>query len=372
MLYLPVLLLLFYLYAFWRLGKGLLQLPQPVNDQSLPHVTVIVSMHNEESNARSCLDALLKQEYPADKLDFIIINDRSSDATGEILDRSAKNEPRLTILHQTKVTDGFAPKKQAIDTAVRKAKGEIILLTDADGRPGTKWVRETVRYFTPETGLVIGYAPYTTAPPFRRWYFQLAALEYFTHAAVAAATTGLGYPATCVGTNMAYRRELFLQLDGFGPFKSYLSGDDDLFLQRVREETDWKIHYAASPECHVQNAPPNSWKKFYHQRIRYASKGFVYPFPLKLALTGFYLLNLGTLIVISGSLFGWFQPLAGIGLWGIKLAGEIRFMRAAMQRLHDERHLSWLLPGGFLLMPYIVWFGFMAQIQRFEWAGMRG
>ena len=234
-------------------------------------------------------------------------------------------------------------------------------------RPGTQWLRTMVRYFDDTTGMVIGYAPYSGSGTVS----HILALEYFTHALVAAATTGLGLPMTCVGTNLAYRKNVYQQLNGFGRFRYYHSGDDDLFMQRVRDETPFAITYAYDPKCHVENAPPASFAQFFHQRLRYASKGFLYPRKISILLILTFLFNLQFVILgVLGFIIPFFAQLFLLGL-GIKIAGECVVMIKAKRILGEKRNL-WLLPLLSLLhIPYVVFFALFSQVLSYEWAGKR-
>ena len=55
------------------------------DESNYPSVSVIVSARNEEKNISSCIESLLKLDYPREKLEIIIINDRSTDKTGEVI-----------------------------------------------------------------------------------------------------------------------------------------------------------------------------------------------------------------------------------------------------------------------------------------------
>ena len=365
-----VVLVLAILYGAGLMGlrRGFKRLDYP-SSSDLPRVSIVVSFHNERRHVKACLRCLLRQDYPQEQLEIIAVDDRSTDGTGAVLDELVTQHPRLQVIHIDDLQPQFAPKKRAIDQAIRNATGEIVLLTDADGRPGKQWVREMVRLFSPETGMVLGYAPYTTRAPYHRWIHHVLALEYFSHAAIAAATTGLGYPVTCVGTNLAYRKRVFLDLNGFGPFRHIHTGDDDLFLQRVREETRWQIRYATDPRTFVYNFPPDSFTQFYHQRLRYASKGFYYPVKVTAILIGYYLLNLLLFLGIP------FVAFTGQPIWpfilalSFKAAGEWRFLHAACRRFSSCSILKYFPLAFVLHVPYVVYFGLLGQFQKFQWGG---
>ena len=332
-----------------------------------PFVSVIVSAHNEEKHLPACLEHLSRQVYPADKLEFIIVDDRSVDATAAIIDRYSERDKRFKRISITDRLPDFAPKKRAIDTAIRQAQGEIILFTDADGRPGPRWVKGMMSYYDKDCQMVIGYAPYTVKPA-GHLVKQILALEYLSHAAVAAATCGLGFPVTCVGTNMSYRKQLYMDIDGFGKYKPFISGDDDLFLTRVRESGQYTIRYAAQPDTHVYNDPPRLWGQFLHQRMRYASKGFSYPSRVTAGLTAYFLFNAMMLTGLVGWIFNsdWFFPV--LLSYAVKSAAEIVFMRKAAQTLNDTRFIQRIPLAQILHIPYVVIFGLLGQFKRFRWA----
>ncbi len=367
--YLIILFILTFVYAagLWYLSNGFNQIKKQGRTDSKPMVSVIVSAHNEETHLPGCLECLQAQEYPPEKVEFLIVDDRSTDATGAVTDRFAEQDTRFRPISIKDRRPDFAPKKRAIDTAIRHARGEVILLTDADGRPGPNWVSGIVSYFTEQTDMVIGYAPYTVKPA-GHFTKSLLALEYLSHAAVAAATCGLGFPVTCVGTNMGYRKKLYTEIGGFGEYKPFISGDDDLFLTRVREAKQYTIRYADTPDTHVYNDPPQLWSKFLHQRMRYASKGFSYPKKVTAGLLAYYLFNLFMLVGLLGFLFvpTVFYPV--LAAYGIKSVAEFYFINLAGKTLHDTRFISRIPLVQVLHIPYVVVFGFLGQFKRFRWA----
>mgnify|MGYP001026925686 CR=1 FL=1 len=95
-----------------------------------PRVSVIVAARNEERNIREALQSLLGLEYPDYQL--IVVDDRSEDATGTILDRMAGADRRLKVIHLDTLPAGWLGKNHALWTGSRQADGEILLFTDAD------------------------------------------------------------------------------------------------------------------------------------------------------------------------------------------------------------------------------------------------
>ena len=93
-------------------------------------VSVIVAASNEAETIEAALESILRLKYPA--LEIIAVDDRSLDATGDILDRIAGQDPRLHVLHITELPDGWLGKVHAMEQGRRRSSGEWLLFTDAD------------------------------------------------------------------------------------------------------------------------------------------------------------------------------------------------------------------------------------------------
>lgn len=335
---------------------------------SIPNfISVVVCARNEEKNLPGLFSRLEQQITDNLDVEFIIVNDRSKDKTADLIEQQVKKDSRFKTVHINDRQTGFAPKKRAIDKAIKIAKGDLILLTDADGRPQKSWIQCMVNYFNNGADMVIGYAPYSVSSN-DGIIKKMLALEYFSIAVIAAATSQLGYPITCVGTNMAYRKKVYQATDGFGKFKAFISGDDDLFLTLVRENGNYNIVYAADSFCHVYNAPPKTWSQFVNQRLRYASKGFNYPWKVTLSLALYVIYNI---ILFSGFIIGlfynWTFLIVFILIVFVKAFFEYKFLRKAGKVLNDSRFINYYFLTAVLHIPYVIFFGIFSQFKFFKW-----
>ena len=120
-----------------------------------PYVSVLIPAHNEELVIGQLLGALLKVNYPADRLVVIPINDRSQDRTAEIIDDYARRFPdRIKPFHRK---EGKPGKAAALQDAMRFVKSEIFLVFDADYIPGRGLIKQLVApFFDPGVGAVMG------------------------------------------------------------------------------------------------------------------------------------------------------------------------------------------------------------------------
>ena len=102
----------------------------PLEGDALPSVSVIIPACDEEQGIASALTSVLTLDYP--NLEIIVLNDRSSDATPQILDRMAAEDPRLRVIHISELPAGWLGKNHALHLGAAQAKGEYLLFTDAD------------------------------------------------------------------------------------------------------------------------------------------------------------------------------------------------------------------------------------------------
>ena len=100
------------------------------NNFNFPKLTIIVTACNEENSIEPAIRSILNQEYP--DFDVIAVDDRSTDSTGEILNRLELNFDNLKILHIRELPENWLGKVHALNAACRQAEGEWILFTDAD------------------------------------------------------------------------------------------------------------------------------------------------------------------------------------------------------------------------------------------------
>lgn len=107
--------------------------------ESLPLISVIIPARNEARNIRWCIQALLNQTYL--NYELIIVDDRSSDATPQILAELSTNNPRLQVIHGSELPPGWAGKPHALVQGAAVAHGEWLCFMDADtfANPDLLW-----------------------------------------------------------------------------------------------------------------------------------------------------------------------------------------------------------------------------------------
>lgn len=119
-------------WSLWRIAA----LPMPAAPGPLPSLSIVVPACNEADNIEAALRTLLAQDYPG--LQVIVVNDRSTDATGAIADAIAAGDARVRVVHITELPAGWLGKTNALRAGAEAATSDFILFADADVhfRPG--------------------------------------------------------------------------------------------------------------------------------------------------------------------------------------------------------------------------------------------
>jgi len=332
------------------------------DESALTTVSVLIPCRNEAENILPLATALENQDYPSTSLEIIWIDDHSADQTSDLIReiRSPSCRHRLITLHSD--TKG---KKAALQAGMKAAKGEIILLTDADSRPGPEWVSAMVRFML-TTGTDLAAGPVVLSPA-NRWHEQLQKLEFMSLVASSAGAAGIGLPFMIQGPNIAIRaseyRDSVSQLD-----RRFLSGDDVFLLQAMKKKGNRKIRYNLDRRALVESKPAASLMKFLWQRHRWASKARGYTDPAMVGITiTVFLANLTILVTCLAAVAGgmsWWLPAA---LFIVKSLADLSLLIRASGFFKSAGLLIWFLPVQILYPAYIVVTAIWAMTGQVRW-----
>lgn len=352
--------------------SGWMSLPPAVSQPgsiAVSRFSIIVPARNEEQYIGSCIQSLLAQDYPASMFEILVVDDHSSDQTPDIVKSIGDKRVRLLSLEDL-LPDGHVNsyKKKAIETAIGLASNEIIVATDADCRVPPGWLAAI------NSAIVQKNAAFLAMPvvldsngSFLQDFQQL---DFLTLQGITGASVHRRFHSMCNGANLAYSKSVFHEVGGFEGVDEIASGDDMLLMHKVFMNHPEAVFFIKSPELIVASRSADSWKGFFRQRIRWASKAGKYKDRrIFFALLLVYLFNFNFLVlVVSGIFYTWHWYLLA-GLLLSKTAIELCFLFSVAGFFELKRKLiQFPIMQPFHIL-YTIIAGFLGSISKYEWKG---
>jgi cellulose synthase/poly-beta-1,6-N-acetylglucosamine synthase-like glycosyltransferase len=349
---------------YWRVWK---RIPEYQGATKIPQtkMSVIIPARNEEENIGNLLTALKVQSYPKDFFEIIVVDDHSTDNTANIV-KEFSNVRLITL----KENDLNSYKKKAIETGIAAATGDLIVTTDADCLPPENWLK-IIAAFYEEKKTVFVVAP--VVMNCNSSILQiLQALDFLVLQGVTGAVVHKNKMSMCNGANLAYEKKVFYEVGGFEKIDHIASGDDMLLMHKITKKYPDRVDYLKSKDAIVQTAPMKTWKEFFNQRIRWASKAKHYDdkriLPVLLLV---YLFNLLFPVLLIAGFYNNTYWLFALSYWIMKTLIELPFFISLAGYFDKQWAINWF----FLFQPlhifYTILAGALGQFGKYEWKGRK-
>ncbi|MEL6471738.1 MAG: glycosyltransferase [Cyanobacteria bacterium J06623_4] len=233
-----------------------------------PSVSVIVPIYNGEQDLPGLLSALLAQTYPADKVEYLLVDNGSSDRTPQILADAVTDFETAGLsfkpLSQTDIQSSYAAR----NTGICAATGEFLAFTDADCHPTPVWLAELMQPFrNPQVGLVAGEIEALPGNTLLERYADDKDILSQTHT--------LNHPFCPYGqtANLGIRVSAIAQVGLFRPHLT-TGGDADI-CWRIQKEgkgpnsTDGPWQIRSAPQAIIRHHHRQTLKELHSQWYRY-------------------------------------------------------------------------------------------------------
>jgi len=228
-----------------------------------PSCTILIPAHNEEVVIANTIAAMLKLQYPKDKLKIMVINDGSKDRTKEIIEEYAAKDSRV-VLYDVPLGQGGKGKSRALNLGVKQVKSEVIAIYDADNTPDPMALHYLVASLVSnkELGGVIG--KFRTVNKSRNLLTRFINIETLSfQSMLQAGRWQLHNIATLPGTNFVMWKWLIDELEGWD--EEALTEDSELSIRIY--ELGYKIKFL--PYAITYEQEPEEWKVWIKQRVRW-------------------------------------------------------------------------------------------------------
>lgn len=332
-------------------------------------VSVVIAVRNEEKNIEHLLQDISRQDYSKEDVEVIIVDDQSVDKTVGIIERFMKEWPRMDIKLFTSDKEG---KKSALSQGIKNTKGELVVTTDGDCRMGSLWLGKLVSFYKKHNcKLIMAPVVYQNEKGFNQKFFSL---DFMSLVAVGGGSTGIGLPFMGNGANLAFEREAWLKISTLTGGKQFASGDDVFLVQgMVKNFGSPFVRFIKDPSAMVTTNPPENFKEFLSQRIRWASKakGYRMLWPV-LVSTIVFLFNVFIVSAFFAILFKpWFFLIFCLFVL-LKMVVDYPLLKNFASFAGKKKLLSMLFPFEFIYPFYVVIAAIAGLFFRFEWKGRRG
>lgn len=334
--------------------------------------SVIIPARNEQDSIQGCIESIVNGTYDKALYEVIVVDDFSTDKTGEILRSLQSKYPDLIKVIDLSVVLDSRPinayKKKALALAIEASGGNWILTTDADCILPPRWLEYYNSYIL-DTGKRFVAAPVRFIDT-GSFVSKFQCLDFLSLQGVTGAAVGAGLMSMCNGANLGYEKDFYQQVNGFEGIDQLASGDDMFLMQKMQDHAPGSAGYLFAEGAIVDTLPMPDWRSFINQRIRWASKAGAYKdWKIKLVLLIVYLLNLSLVVLFF---LGLFTPLIFLK-WLILLVAkyllEFYFMWRVAGFFKQRSLMGWFLIMQPLHLVYTVVAGWLGLFGKYQWKG---
>lgn len=323
-------------------------------EEELPSVSVIVAARNEEGSIAACLESLNKLIYPENKIEKIIVDDSSTDCTGELIKNFIIDKPYFKLLQlEEDIDEKLKGKVRAMSEGIKISSGEIILTTDADCVVNPLWAKTIVSYYVGNVGIVNGF----TTQSVKNSFSGMQAIDFIYLLFIAAGTINLGKPVSCIGNNMSFRKKAYEEVGGFENLPFSVT-EDFLLLNSIHKLKKYDIIYPLNRDSLVISKPALSFGELFNQKKRWAVGGINTP-PIGLGLM---------LCSFLANLFLLLTPFFFSAVWMylafFKVTIDFFVLLPVHQRLGLQKNLKYFLVFEIYYIIYVVALPFVVLFSK--------
>ena len=334
--------------------------------------SIIIPFRNEAENLPDLLKSIELLQYPKHLFEIIFVDDDSDDNSVTILKHFINSRPldcaqgNMLIIKSERHSN--SPKKDALTTAIKKAKYDWIITTDADCILPKCWLGsfdEFIQKTNPKC--IVAPVAYVKQKLFLH-KFQL--LDILSLQGATIGGFGINKPFLCNGANFAYQKALFKELNGFNGNTNIASGDDIFFLEKVLKSYPKQLDYLKCEQAIVTTISQPTWKHLLSQRIRWAAKTSAYNNWFG-KLAGLIVLLMNALIIIGLllSVLSVFNYKIWLYTLIIKLSIDF-FLIYKSANFFNQKNILTSYFLCFLVYPFFsVYVAFISVFSNYKWKG---
>jgi cellulose synthase/poly-beta-1,6-N-acetylglucosamine synthase-like glycosyltransferase len=338
---------------------GLRRKQDRISDFSELFVSVIIAARNEETNLPNCLESAANQTYRTSQYEIIVVNDGSTDGTETVCQNFIQRYPHIKLVRVQEDTY-LRGKANALAQGIDAAKGEIILITDADCTVPRTWVEYTAKRYAANIGLIGGFTLQKAVTPFE----GMQSLDWAFILGVAAATAGLKHPLGSIGNNLSFRKSAYDHIGGYRELKFSVT-EDYTVVQAIVGSRKWQYCYPIDPKHLVESKPCPNFRSLFHQKHRWGKGG------LDMKIAGFAVMAIGFFMHLSPFIMlYWGGVVQAATALMIKFIADYIFLYKILKQLDRTDELRWFYWFELYFFIYVVFLPFLVFFGgKVKWKG---
>lgn len=316
-------------------------------EKDYPSVSLLFNIVGEWDALKRNLPAFLEQEYKGQYNVIIVI--REGDEETESVSKLYENDPRVYCTYVPKSSRYMSKPKLAVTLGCKASKSDWILMADITAMPSSNnWLTSMVGNIKDGTDIVLGYCKYDSHMSALRRFAKLHTFAYLVK------TRG-GIPYRSIGNNILFRREMFMEQDGYRGNLKYIGGEYDFIVNKFATAKNTTTTLDRDTWLLAEIPTDKSWRNamlFYQETRKHLkhSKRHRLPYMIDMGALYFTFASALGLLVASVLLKNWI--VLGASILALIIAITLRtYFAKRFAKAMDERIPAWSVVPLELLMP---------------------
>ena len=311
------------------------------------------------------------QDYDPRFYEIIVVDDHSEDATEQVV-RKFKNKNHPLNIELISLRGYEESKKTALQRGIKQARGEVIIMTDADCRAGKKYLSTVNEYYRrKQPRLMVGPVKMNYK---KSVFSKIQALEFLSLIFTAGGSSKTVGAMMANGANLIADRKVFSKkMNGDIFLEKYASGDDMFLLNFVKKTYGVSsVLFIKHIDAIMETTTAGNFYDFIIQRKRWVSKSKSYTDPW-LVITALFVLLIAIVQLISLFWGIWSIKILSIAaiIWLVKILIDYIVLYTAAVFFKQKKLLWWFLPVSIVYPFYVVSSSVLGLLSGYSWKGRK-